>query len=231
MTTTSVPTVATGPAVPARHPHLPTAPGPLAGEPGVVIARTEAFLDECQSAAVHPDDVERQLVRAGWEAHTAMLVVERYRGRFDEHRLGYAGFLFAVGFAALSAGSTGHLLLAMAEGADPSRDALAFWLTVLVLAIPFGIWSWMWVRRVDDADPVAAWSRPRRSLATTLLWCSGIVGGARLLHYVYTLIATLTGAHWAEDGNLLVGLANVAVTAGITIPLGTWAFRFLHKFD
>jgi hypothetical protein len=204
---------------------------PLASEPGVVIARTEAFLDQCKDDLVHPDDVARQLVRGGWDASTAALVSERYRGRFDEHRLGYSGFLFAVGFSALSAGSVAHLLLAMAEGLEPSRDALAFWLSILVIALPFAVWSWTWVRRVDATDPVAAWSRPRQSLARTLLWCCGIVGGARLLHYVFTAVATLTGAGWADDRNPLVGLANVAVTAGMTVPLGIWAFRFLHRFD
>jgi hypothetical protein len=122
------------------------------------------------------------------------------------------------------------MLLEFVEG-EPAEGALTFWLTVLVVAVPFGIWSWLWVRRVDETDPVAAWSRPRRSLALTLLWCCGIVGGARLLHYVYTLIAALVGSGQAGGGNPLVGLANVAITAGITLPLGTWAFRFLHRFD
>jgi hypothetical protein len=212
-------------------PALPVAPAPYAAEPGIVIAETEQYLDRCQVASIHPDEVARQLVRAGWDPTTANVVAERYRGRFDEHRLGYAGFLFSVGFAALAAGSVGHLLLELVDGGDPADGALTFWLTVLVLAVPFGIWSWLWIRKVDDTDPVAAWSRPRQSLARTLLWCCGIVGGGRLLHYVYTLIADLTGSGAANDGNLLVGLGNVAVTACITVPLGTWAFRFLHRFD
>jgi MFS family permease len=210
---------------------LPPAPPPLAAEPGVVIAQTERFLDRCQDLGSHPDEVARQLVRAGWEPATAGLVAERYRGRFDEHRLGYAGFLFAVGFSALALGSIGHLLLADADGHEPSADALALWLTVLAIAVPFGVWSWLWVRRIDDTDPVAAWSRPRQSLARTLLWCCGIVGGFRLLHYVFALIASLTGSSWATELDPLIGLANVAVTAGITVPLGVWAFRFLHRFD
>ena len=220
MTSTATPT-----------PVLPTAPPPVAAEPGKVNAQTEVFLDECASVPLHPDVVAHELARAGWEPTPIWQVTERYRARFDEHRLGYAGFLFSIGFSALAAGSVGHLLLAFAEGRDPSRDVLAFWLTVLVIAVPFGLWSWSWVQRTDDTDPVAAWSRPRRTLASTLLWCCGIVGGFRLLHYVFTLIATLTEASWAADRNLAVGLANVAVTAGITVPLGTWAFRFLHKFD
>jgi hypothetical protein len=196
----------------------------------VVIALTERFLDECQAAGTHPDELARQLVRAGWEPGTAHVVATRYRGRFDEHRLGYAGFLFSVGFGALALGSVGHLLLNGVEAGAVASDSLAFWLTLLVIAVPFGVWSWVWVQRVDATDPVAAWSGPRRSLATTLLWGCGVVGGFRLLHYVGTLIADLTGASWSNDGNLLVGLGNVAVTAGITIPLGVWAFRFKHRF-
>jgi hypothetical protein len=210
---------------------IPPAPPPLADEPGIVIARTERFLDECEAAGVHPDELARQLVRGGWDPRTASIVAGRYRARFDEHRLGYAGFLFSVGLGALALGSVGHLVLDGIESGRTSSDALAFWLTILVIAVPFGIWSWVWVQRVDDTDPVAAWSGPRRSLATTLLWGCGIVGGGRLLHYVYTVIADLTGASWADGGNLVVGLANVAVTAGITLPLGVWAFRFLHRFD
>lgn len=210
---------------------FPIAPCPVSSEPGVVIADTEMFLDDCERAFVPPERVESQLVRAGWEPYTAMQVTERYRARFDEHPLGYAGFLFSVGFSALSAGSTGHLLLAFAEGRDPSPEALAFWLTILVIAVPFAIWSWLWVRRVDDSDPVAAWSGPRRTLATALLWCCGIVGGFRLLHYVFTFIATITGSGWATDRNLAVGFAHVLVTTSITLPLGIWSFRFLHRFD
>jgi hypothetical protein len=209
----------------------PVPPAPLASDPGSVIAETERFLDQCQSVGVHPDDVAGELVRAGWQPGTAGLVADRYRARFDEHRLGYAGFLFGVGFSALAAGSIGHLLLAWAEHGEPARETLALWLTVLVIAVPFAIWSWSWVRQVDATDPVAGWSRPRQSLARTLLWCCGIIGGFRLLHYVFTFISTLTGASWAGDRNLLVGLANVGVTAGITVPLGIWAFRFLHKFE
>lgn len=208
-----------------------TAPRPIAAVPGMVRASTEAFLDECAAERLHPDEVAHRLRRAGWDDGTTSIVGEQYRRRFDEHPLGYAGFLFSVGFSALAAGSIGHHALAVAEGRDPSPESLAFWLMVLVVALPFGVWSWLWVRRVDEQDPVAAWSRPRRTLAQTLLWACGIVGGARLLHYVFVLMSTLTGSSWAGDRNLLVGLANVAVTAGITVPLGLWSFKFLHRFD
>jgi hypothetical protein len=204
-----------------------TIPSPI-GQPATVIAQVEALLDECQAAGTRPDDVRGLLVRNGWTDADAHLVVTRYRARFDEHPLGYAGFLFSVGFGALALGSVGHLLLAFADGGDPSRDALAWWLTVLFIAVPFAIWSWRWVERTDASDPVAAWSGPRSTLANVLLWCCGVVGGVRLLHYVYAVASVLAGA---SDRDLGVGLLNVAITAGITVPLGTWAFRFRHRFD
>lgn len=203
-------------------------PPPTFTRTSEAIADVEAFLDACQADLLPPDEVTGRLVRAGWRDADAAVVVQRYRKRYDEHPLGYAGFLFSIGFGALATGSVGHLLLAMIDGQDPSRQALALWLTVLLIAIPFAAWSWSWVERVDRSDPVAAWSGPRQALSTTLLWCCGLVGGARLVAYVYTVSSVVAGA---SDGNLAIGFANVAVTAGITVPLGIWAFRFRHRFD
>jgi hypothetical protein len=195
------------------------------------LADVEAFLDVCEAELLHPAEVAHRLVRQGWPDVAAHQVGERYRRRFDEHPLGYSAFLFTVGFTGLSLGSSAHLLLDELDGRSADPDTLALWLTVLVIAAPLSAWSWRWIARVDDDDPVAVWSRPRRTLARTLLWACGLVGGFRLLHYVFTLIATITGSSWASDRSLLVGLANVAVTTAITFPLGYWAFRFLHRFD
>ena len=200
-------------------------------QPGAQIAAIAAYLDRCEEEALHPHHVAHRLVRAGYGEWEAEQVAERYRRRFDEHPLGYAAFLFTTGFTALSLGSASHLLLDRLDGQEPSPEALSFWLTVLVVAAPLAAWSWRWVQRVDDEDLVAVWSRPRRALATTLVWACGIVGGARLLHYVYTLLMAVADADGATDSSLLVGLANVGVTTAITFPLGVWAFRFLHRFD
>lgn len=202
-------------------------PAPV-GQPATLIAEVEVLLDDCQADGLTPDEVQRLLVRNGWRDHDASIVAHRYRARFDEHPLGYAGFFFSVGFGALALGSVGHLLLAFAEGRDPSRDALAYWLTLLLIAVPFAIWSWRWVEKVDDTDPAARWSAPRMTLANVLLWCCGIVGGLRLFTYVYTVASVISGA---AERDLGIGLLNVLITAGITLPLGTWAFRFRHKFD
>lgn len=199
--------------------------------PGSHLAAIAAYLDRCEEQALHPHEVARRLVRAGYAEHEAEAVAERYRRRFDEHPLGYAAFLVTTGFTALSLGSVSHLLLDGMDGADVDPGALSFWLTVLVVAAPLAAWSWTWARRVDDEDLVAVWSRPRRTLAMTLLWACGLVGGARLLHYVYTLLEAVADADGAGDASLVVGLANVAVTTSITFPLGRWAFRFLHRFD
>lgn len=189
------------------------------------------FLDRCEADLVHPDVVADRLRRQGWADFSATQVAEGYRGRFDEHTLGYSALLVCTGLSALAAGTAGHQLLGLAEGIDVDREGLALWLTVLVIATPLAAWANVWAQRVDRDDPVAVWSRPRRSLARVLLWCCGVVGGLRLLHYVFTVIATIAGSAWASDRSLLIGFANVAVTVGITFPLGRWAFGFLHRFD
>lgn len=189
------------------------------------------FLARCESDLVHPDVVADRLRRQGWADHSAAQVAEHYRRRFDEHALGYSALLVCTGLSALAAGTAAHQLLGLAEGIDVDRDALALWLTLLVVATPLAAWATVWAQRVDRDDPVAVWSRPRRSLARVLLWASGVVGGCRLLAYVFSVIATLAGSAWASDRSLLVGFAHVAVTLGITYPLGRWAFGFLHRFD
>ncbi len=189
------------------------------------------FLDRCEADLVHPDVVADRLRRQGWPDFSAAQVAEHYRDRFDEHTLGYSALLVCTGLSALAAGTVAHQLLGLAEGLDVDREGLALWLTVLVVATPLAAWATVWAQRVDRDDPVAVWSRPRRSLARVLLWCCAVVGGCRLLAYVFNVIATLAGSEWASERSLGVGFAHVAVTLGITYPLGRWAFGFLHRFD
>lgn len=188
------------------------------------------WLDREERDLVHPRLVEERLRRAGWHPGQAAMESARYRRRFDEHRLGYTALLVSTGVAALAAGSVGHHL---ASGIDRAinRNTLAAWLTVLVVSLPFAIWAHVWAAHVDRDDPVAVWSAPRRSLALALVWGCGIVGVYRLLRYAAQLVGSLVHAGWAAGDSVAAGAVNVAITVGIALPLGLWAFHFLHRFD
>ena len=98
------------------------------------------------------------------------------------------------------------------------------------MSLPFAVWGHVWAARVDRTDPVAVWSRSRRSLALALVWGCGVVGIGRLTFYGAQLVGSLVGATWAAGDTSVAGLVNVAITVGIALPLGLWAFHFLHRF-
>ena len=188
------------------------------------------WMDRCEAGLVHPDVVRDQLRRTGWTETQAAAAADDYRRRFNEHPLGYAALLVSTGMAALAAGTAGHELTA---GLDHpvNRDHLAIWLSVLLCTLPFAGWAHQWAARVDRDDVVAVWSRPRRQLALVLLWACGIVGGFRLLSYAARLVGYLLKAPWAQGYSLGAGALNVAIAIGISLPLGLWAYAFLHRFD
>lgn len=188
------------------------------------------WLDRCEQELTHPEIVRAQLRRQGWHEHQAATVAEDYRRRFNEHALGYGALLVSTGVAALAAGTVGHELT---NGLNHpvNRNTLAFWLALLLCTLPFAGWAHQWAARVDREDVVAVWSRPRRQLARVLLWACGVVGGGRLLVYAVRLVGYLVGAPWASSYSLGAGALNVAISIGIALPLGVWAFRFLHRFD
>ncbi len=170
--------------------------------------------------------------RAGWHpTHAAIEDQPRYRARFNEHSLGYAALLVSTGVAALALLSTVGHSLASGIGGTVNRNSVAWWLTVLLISLPFALWAHIWAARVDRDDPVAVWSRPRKTLAQALVWGCGIVGIARLAFYGAQLVGALVGATWAASGSVAAGLVNVAITVTIALPLGLWAFHFLHRFD
>jgi hypothetical protein len=200
--------------------------GPLPSSAGEVAS----WLDARESELAHPRLIEEQLLRAGWYPGHALAASLQYRRRFNEHALGYSALMIATGLSALAAGTSGHLLTA---GLDHpiDRNALAAWVTVLVCSLPFAAWAHRWAARVDRDDHVAVWSRSRRSLALVLVWACGIVGIGRLFIYAAELIGVLLGATWARGATVAAGAINVGITVSIALPLGLWAFRFLHRFD
>jgi hypothetical protein len=188
------------------------------------------YLDRRESNLVHPRLVEDELLRSDWHPIEAANAAAQYRRRFNEHNLGYSALLLTTGLAALAAGTSGHILTASLDR-PLDRDALATWLSVLFCSIPFALWAHRWAARVDRDDPVAAWSRSRRTLALVLLWACAVVGVGRLVTYAAQLIGSLLGATWAQGASVAAGAINVVITISIAGPLGAWAFRFLHRFD
>ena len=209
-----------------------TATPPRWGEPRQPVPNgaVEAWLDSCEATLTHPAKVEDQLRREGWSQPFAASIAESYRRRFNEHALGYATLLATTGFAALAAGTSGHLLI---DGLvhPVHRRMLAATLSILVCLMPFVIWSHMWAADVDRQDPVAAWSRPRRSLASTLLWACVVVGAVRLLFYVETVMSALLSTRPGSTDALGAGALNVGFSLSISVSLGFWAYNFLHRFD
>jgi hypothetical protein len=193
-------------------------------------AELVSWLDDRERELAHPRLVESQLVHAGWHQGHAVAAAAQYRRRFNEHALGYSVLMVTTGVAALSAGTAGHLATA---GLDQpiNRNALAGWLSALVCSLPFAVWSHRWAARVDRLDPVAAWSRSRRTMALMLAWACGVVGAVRLFIYAAELIGVVLGASWATSVSVVAGAINVAITVGIALPLGLWSFSFLHRFD
>lgn len=188
------------------------------------------YLDRCEQRLVHPGVVYDQLRRQGWSPAGATAVTDDYRRRFNEHPLGYTALLVFTGVSALAAGSVGHTLTAGLTR-PVNRNELAAWLAVLLCALPFAAWAHQWAARTDREDVVAVWSRSRRTLAIVLIWSAGVVGGLRLLFYAGQLVGALVGASWARHGSLAAGAVNVSIAIGIALPLGWWAYRFLHRFD
>ena len=220
----------TTPTAPDPCPTVAPTSGPSWGVPPERAGDVARWLDRCESDKLHPAVVADLLGRSGWHPSQAAAAALAYRGRFNEHTLGYSALLVATGLTALGAGTSGHLLTA---GLDQpvNRNALAVWLSMTLCALPFAVWAHRWAADVDRRDPAAVWSRPRHSLALTLLWASGIVGVARLALYARQLVGVLVGATWAANSSVLAGFLNVMITVAIALPLGRWAFTFLHRFD
>jgi Domain of unknown function (DUF5671) len=226
-----------GEPAPPPSPSLSRSPSPspsqsssVAGGSPSAARDLAAWLDLQERNVTHPTVVQDQMRRAGWHPIDAMMEAARYRTRFNEHPLGYAALLAATGASALATGTVGHILVG---GLDRTinRNSLAWWLTVLAVSLPFAVWAHVWAARVDRHDPVAVWSEPRRLLAKALVWACGIVGIGRLAWYVAHLIGTLLGATWAIGESTGAGALNVAITVSIALPVGLWAFGFLHRFD
>ena len=165
-----------------------------------------------------PDDVRACSSRNGWRDDDADLVVARYRARFDEHRARLRRLpVLGRASAPSPSAASGTCSWPSPRAAIRSREALASGSRVLFVAIPFAVWSWRWIERTDASDPVA---RGRDHATPSPTCCCGAAGSSAAsgcCSYVYTVASVLSG----ESSATSASAANVAITAGITVPLGT----------
>lgn len=166
-----------------------------------------------------PAAISDELVRNGWDADSAARVSLRSLRSADRQSLTYAVSTTSAGVAALSAASSAHLMIA----GNPRPLDLTLTLTVFLVAAPIAVVATLAAARAERRSEFVMWSPTRRGWFGALALCTATVGLARLLAYLYSAIATLTGA--SQDDFDLAAAGQVATTLAVAIPLFVWSFR------
>lgn len=177
------------------------------------------WLSERRNAGIRPDVITAELVAAGWDADAAARWSLRSLRSADRQTLTYATLNLAAGFAALGAATSAHLIIA----GNPDPIELTFMLTLWLIATPIAIVVWFAARCIEARSAFVMWSGSRRGWYGALAFCTGLVGIARLLTYVFHAIATLTGASTGEF--TVAAAAQVAVSLAVSVPMFLWSFR------
>jgi hypothetical protein len=196
--------------------HRPT------GDPwsiGPSAATLSHWLVQERNAGHTPDRIATQLVDAGWDADTAARTSLRSLRSADRQTLTYAALNLAAGLAALGLASSTHLILA----GNPQPQELTWMLTVTLIAGPIAAAVAVAARRIEARSNYVMWSASRRGWYGALALCTGVVGIVRLLVYLFSAIATITGA--SRESFTVVSAGQVAVTLAVAIPLFVWTFQ------
>lgn len=187
------------------------------------------------------DQARAWLLSSGWSGPATDAALERFAAlqppmpfqarppRPDQahrHTLAYSVLLWSLGIAALSLGSSLHLVLQAAFRDQQASWVLANWLTLFVCTVPFVAYAHHKVRQIEAEDPLARLSTTRDRLTLTLLWSAGIVGILRLLVFVHQAITALVVDRSVDD--LLPNLAHVSVVVLIAGGVFLWTWRFRH---
>ena len=172
-----------------------------------------------RNAGATPAAIAAELVDRGWDADAAARVSLNSLRSADRQTLTYAGATISAGLAGLAFASSAHLILA----GNPHPLDLTLMLTVWLITTPIAVVTAMAARRVEARSSFVMWSASRRGWFGALAFCTGAVGLVRLLAYLYSAIATLTGA--SDEPFTVVAAAQVAVTLMVAIPLFVWSFR------
>lgn len=208
------------PPAPPAHPTGPAGVTAPAGGAQVTFAVRPAvtgWLVARRNEGATPDQICAQLVAAGWDADAAGRTALLSLRTSDRHRLLYIAQCWGAGLAALGAGTAAHLALANGGG----QLAVAWYLTVMLVAAPIAVGTGVWARRVEATEPHAIWSPTRRTLFATLAACTATVGIVRLLTYLFLVMAAMVGAEGYELTPS--SLVQVMVTLGLAVPLFWWS--------
>jgi hypothetical protein len=175
------------------------------------------WLTTRRNAGATPADITNELVATGWNADQAATWSLRSLRSTDYHHLLYAGVTWMTGIAALSGATSLHYLI----DDNPNPTGLATAVTFFISTLPIAIWAIISMQRVEERSDHAIWSPARRMWFGTLALCSGLVGLVRLLHFVYVVAASLTGA--SSEPLDIDAVAQVGVTVGVALPLYWWS--------
>jgi hypothetical protein len=172
-----------------------------------------------------PDVIAAELVAAGWDADAAARTSLRSLRAVDRQTLAYASLTVAAGIAALSTASAVHLGL---DG-NPDPTALTWAITVALIAAPVAWIVGRSTRRVERRSGFVLWSASRRGWFGALALCTGTVGVLRLVTYLFSAIATLTGA--SSESFDVVAAAQVLVSLSAAVPLFLWSLHEWRRSD
>ncbi len=210
-------------------PHASTAARPAgpvpAPWPGNGSSELPHWLVEQRNEGRTPDDIATSLVASGWDADSAARTSLRSLRAVDRQTLTYASLTVSSGVAALSTASAVHLGLA----GNPDPIALTWAITVALVAAPIALLLGRHARRVERRSDFVLWSASRRGWFGALALCTGTVGVARLVTYLFSAVATLTGA--SEESFDLVAAAQVLVSLGAAVPLFLWSLHEWRRSD
>ena len=178
-----------------------------------------------RNAGRTPDDIAASLVGAGWDADSAARAALRSLRSLDRQTLTYASLTVSAGVAALSTASAVHLGLA----GNPDPIALTWALTIAFIAAPIAAIIGGIARRVERRSEFVLWSASRRGWFGALALCTGTVGVVRLVTYLFSAIATLTGA--SSESFDVVAATQVLVSLGAAVPLFLWSLHEWRRSD
>lgn len=170
------------------------------------------WLVEQRNNGITPDVISRHLIDAGWSADHAATTSIRSLRSSDRQSLVYAVLTIATGIGVMALGSAFHLMLS----GNPQPTDLAFAWTVGLVALPIALTLGFIARKLERGSRFVMWSASRRAWFGT-----GVIGIFRLITYVYSAIAILTGASTQEFTARTVG--QIATSMLLAIPLFVWS--------
>jgi hypothetical protein len=144
-----------------------------------------AWLVDQREAGATPQHVAAMLDRSGWPPHLSRVVADQLVRPEERHRALWGALCFSTGFAALAVGSLLHLGL----GVGASRQALAMWGSIAIVATVVAAVCFTLAVRAEHRHPYCLHDRSRRRWFLTLAWISAGVGLLRGLVYTYLVLA------------------------------------------